>query len=498
MPDQEPTLKLKTARTLKWNTIDRVAAQLIYAAVGIVLANILSKEDFGLVGVLLIFQAFATLLTDGGFGMALIQKKGTSQTDYSSVFWFNLIVSLAIYGLLCLGAPVIADIFHDDRRLIPLSRWMFLSFVLNGLSLVHTNKLMKEMNVRMVAVSNLVALTVAGIAGIILALMGFGAWALVWQTIINAAVKSLILWSSGSWFPSFVFSLSSLRSILPVGSSVLLTQILNTISLYAPNFVIGTYDSLRSLGIYTQADKWSKMGSATITQILASSFIPLLSRCADDMDTRRRYIGRINRFTALILMPLLLGLTLVGQPLFHAFFGNKWDDAVVLFQILAFRGIFVVLIQLYYNYCVAAGRSKALYLIELAKDGLLIGVLLATVWFGSISLIVWGLLAGSVATYLIVLLITVRQTEYTVRSMLADMMPFVIIAVGACVAAYGAGTLIGCVADATAVSVIGRGWILLLSEIAVGLLVYVGLLKICHIPELSEMTGYLFGRFRRR
>ncbi|MDE6794797.1 MAG: oligosaccharide flippase family protein, partial [Muribaculaceae bacterium] len=152
----EASLKLRTARSLKWNTIDRLASQVLYGVVGVVLANVLSQEDFGLVGALLVFQAFAIIFADSGFGAALLQSKDPTEEDYSTVFWFNLVVSVGIYWLLWFGAPLIADIFQGDRRLIPLSKVMFLTFVLNALAIVQTNRLMKRMDVKMIAVSNLV------------------------------------------------------------------------------------------------------------------------------------------------------------------------------------------------------------------------------------------------------------------------------------------------------------------------------------------------------
>ena len=159
---EESILKQKTASTLKWNAVDRVSSQLLYAVVGVVLANILTPEDFGLVGALLVFQAFAILFVDSGFGAALLQRKDPDERDYSTVFWFNLAVSVAVYAVLFFCAPLIADIFQGDRRLIPLSKVMFLTFILNGLAIVQTNRLMKRMDVKQIAVSNIIGLTVSG------------------------------------------------------------------------------------------------------------------------------------------------------------------------------------------------------------------------------------------------------------------------------------------------------------------------------------------------
>ena len=149
---EELELKVKTERTIKWNTIEKVSSQVLYAITGIVLANVLSKEDFGLVGAVLVFQAFATLFVDSGFSSALIQKKRPTDIDYSTVFYFNLFSSIIIYVLLWLGAPLIADIFHD-ARLIDLSRVMFLTFIINATAIVQTNRLMKKMDVKMIAIT---------------------------------------------------------------------------------------------------------------------------------------------------------------------------------------------------------------------------------------------------------------------------------------------------------------------------------------------------------
>lgn len=182
-------LKDRTAKTLKWNTIDRVATQVLYGLSGIVLANILSTEDFGLVGVLAVFQAFAILFVDSGFGSALLQKKDPDEDDYSTVFWFNLTVSVAVYAMLYFAAPWIAR-FFGAPELTAMSRVMFLTFVLTGLGIVQTNRLMKRMDVKQIAIADLFALTLSAALGIALAVAGFGAWAIVWQSVALAGLKS--------------------------------------------------------------------------------------------------------------------------------------------------------------------------------------------------------------------------------------------------------------------------------------------------------------------
>lgn len=478
-------LKLKTARTLKWNAIDRLASQVLYSVVGIVLANVVSQEDFGLVGALLIFQAFAIIFADSGFGAALLQKKEPTEEDYSTVFWFNLVVSMSVYWILWFASPLIADIFHGDKRLIPLSKAMFLTFVLNALAIVQTNRLMKRMDVKMIAVSNVVAQVAGGGLGIYLALMGYGAWALVWQSVALAGIKTAILWATGKWVPTCWIKLSSLKQIWRIGLSVFSSSMLNTFFLTVYSFVIGAFYSFKSLGVYSQADKWSKMGTASLSQVLTASFVPLLSKFQDNGDDFRRYVKKINRFTAFVLFPVMTGLAVVGAPLFHSFFGNKWDAAIILFQILCVRGVFVVLVSLYGNYILSKGYGKRLFIIEVVKDVSIIVAILVTVFYHSVDLLVWGQFWASLLTWMVIVWFTGRSIGYTVVEMVADLVPFLLASLAMC----GACMTIGLIEMHPVIS--------LLAEVCAGGATYVAIMWLCKFPELKDASAYLFGRFRR-
>ncbi|MCH5223769.1 MAG: lipopolysaccharide biosynthesis protein [Muribaculaceae bacterium] len=479
------SLKLKTARALKWNTVDRVASQVLYGVVGIVLANVVSQEDFGLVGALLVFQAFAIIFADSGFGAALLRQKHSSQEDYSSVFWFNLIVSITIYFILWFCAPLIADIFQKDERLIPLSKVMFITFVLNALAIVQTNRLMKLMDVKMIAIANVIGQISGGALGIGLALYGWGAWALVWQSVALAAVKTGVLWATGGWHPTCWIKKDSFKRVWRIGLSVFSSSMLNTLFLTVYSFVIGAFYSLRSLGIYTQADKWSKMGSASLSQIFTSSFVPLLSRVQDSPEDFKRYMTRINRFTSFIVFPLLAGLAVVGAPLFHTLFGNKWDAAIVLFQILCVRGILVVFVSLFGNYMLALGYGKRLFSIEVIKDIAIAAAILSTVWFDSVSLLVWGQLWASIVTFIIVLFMVCKATGYSWLKLIADILPFAGVTLLMCVACWGLGKLELSPA------------VLLILEVVTGIFIYLSVMKLQRAPELPEALEYISGRLKK-
>lgn len=335
--EEEIGLKLKTARTLKWNTIDKFSSQVLYAVTGIVLANVVSKAEFGLVGAILVFQAFASLFVDSGFSTALIQRKNPTETDYSTVFWFNLGMSVMLYAVLWLCAPWIDSIFHAEGQLIPLARVMFVTFIINATAIVQMNRLMKQMTVKMIAVSNVIGLVVSGIVGIWLALAGWGAWAIVWQSIVLATVKSAVLWLTSSWVPRMEFSIESLRSIFSVGAGVMASSFLNTIFMNIYSFIIGAHYNLVQLGNYSQADKWSKMGVMSLSQVFTASFLPILSAKQDEKREFARMLTKINRFTCYVTF-FVMGLLLVSSTqIFHVFFDTKWDSAILMFQLLVVR-----------------------------------------------------------------------------------------------------------------------------------------------------------------
>lgn len=480
---EEAGLKLKTARTLKWNTVDKLASQVLYAVTGVVLANLLSKADFGLVGAMLVFQAFASLFVDSGFSSALIQKKEPTETDYCTVLYFNLAMSAVIYAALWFCAPLIADLFGDDR-LVDLSRVMFLSFIINATAIVQTNRLMKRMTVAKVAIANTVGLAISGAAGIWLAFAGYGAWAIVWQTIILAAVKSAFLWLTSGWMPRSRFSAKSLRSVFAVGSGVMASSFLNTVSLNVYSFIIGAYYNLSKLGCYTQADKWSKMGVMSMSQILTSSFLPVLSGFQDDKERLVRAMRKMNRFTAYLLFPLMLLLITAAEPIFHILFSTKWDEAIVLFQILVARGVFVVLTTLYNNYILSVGRPKALVAYEVVKDSLMVAAIVVTIPMG-VTAMIWGQLAASALFYVYSVVATSRITGYPLRQIVADILPYCALALAAAAGQYAV------------LKSMDNAWASLLLQTAVCFTLYYLANRLLQSKIQREVLSFAFGRFRR-
>nr|MDE6717376.1 oligosaccharide flippase family protein [Muribaculaceae bacterium] len=239
------------------------------------------------------------------------------------------------------------------------------------------------------------------------------------------------------------------------------------------------------LGVYTQADKWSKMSSASVSQILTATFVPLLSGVQDDAQTFRRYLKRVNRFTAFLLFPVMFGLTIIGAPLFHTLFGNKWDAAIPIFQILTLRGIFIVMISLYNNFILSIGAARKLFIVEIIKDVLIFVAILSTMWSGNLTLIVWGQFAASALTWMIVLRIASRATGYSAGSLLYDLLP-----------SLGISLLMGVLAVIPLLLSIHPA-LKLIMMIAVGAVSYIALSRIFRIPEVSDVSSFLLRKLNK-
>ena len=473
----EKTLKQRTAGSLKWNIVDRIGSQILYAVTGIILARELSQEAFGLVGAILVFQAFALLFVDSGFSYALIQRKRSTDLGYSTVFWFNLLIATALYAILWLCAPLIADCFGGDQRLIPLSRVMFLSFIINATAIVQTNRLAQQMNFKPIALTNIVGLAAGAVVGITMAFKNYGPWAIVWQTITINAVKSVCLWGYCRWIPLLKFSWEELRTYFKVGVGMMGTSFLNVLFQNIYSFLVGNRVGIVPLGYYSQSDKWSKMGVTAVSQILTSSFLPTLSEVQDDPERFRRVVSKMNRFTGYLLFPAILFLMAAATPIFHTLFGEKWDPSIILFQLLLFRGIFTVLNTLYNNYMLALGKSQYIFRLEVLRDVVAaIGLVITLPYMAStlptdpvygLQIMLWGQVVASLIAFVATIITTAKVTGISILSFLRDLAPYI-------VSSLIIAALISVIPQLISPAVTAD-WIVLLIQIVVSLSLYVGI-----------------------
>ena len=325
-----------------------------------------------------------------------------------------------------------------------------------------------------------------------LALTGAGAWAIVWQTLTVAAVKSATLWATERWRPSAAFSMRALRSYMGVGTRVLLTSFLNTVFQNIYSFFVGNRVGLASLGYYTQGDKWSKMGVVSISQVLTASFLPTLSEVQDDPERFRRMVARINRFTGYMLFPATLGLAAMATPIFHTLFGTKWDASIVLFQMLLVRGVFTVLNSQYSNYVLSLGHARDVVWLEVLRDSTALVALAATLPVIALStpadpveglrIMLWGQIGATALTWVVSAAVASRRVGATMWSFITDLAPYAALTLLIVPVMLLCGGLVGSPLAACVV------------EAVVGVGLYMGANRVAGSRIQEEMIGYFTGK----
>lgn len=396
----EENLKNKTVKALAWSFADKFGQQAVYLVSGIVLARILSQADFGLTSMLAIFIALSNVLLDSGFGGALIKKQNTTQADYNAIFYFNVFTSVVLYAALYFSAPAIAR-FYNEPQLVLLSRVLFLTILFNAFNLIQTIILTKTLRFNQLAKLNFIALALTAVVSIILAMTGFGVWALVSQTLVLALFKSILLWVFNPWRPSLQFSMEPLKEAFAFSSRMLLSGIINVIFNNVYTVIIGKSYNKIELGNYQQANKFQDIPVSLISNTFRTVALPVFSNVNTDNERLARVLQKTNKSIAFILFPVIFGLYIIAEPLLTGLIGEKWLPSVGLFRILLFAGLFSVFAQVFNELLVAKGKSRTYLRIEIAKKIFLVIAILCTIRYG-----VSGLVAGWVAYSLVAMLLS--------------------------------------------------------------------------------------------
>ena len=386
---KESDIKGKAVSGMAWTGIERLATQAIQFIIGIIIARILMPSDYGVVGMLAIFIAIAQTFLDSGFASALIQKKDRTDVDYSTVFYFNIVVALVLYAGFYISAPWIAS-FYNMPVLNEVTRVTTLSLIISGLTIVQQAKLTIDLRFQHLALASIISVSVSGACGIFMAYNGFGVWALVYQGLISAASRTSILWLSSKWRPGFVFSVSSFKRLFSFGSKLLCSGMINTIYGNLYTLVIGKAFNAAEVGFYNRANQFATLPSATITQMVVNVNFPILSQMQDDNERLVKTYRKLLCAPLFILTPVLLGIAAVGYPLVEIILGQKWLPCVPYLQILCVGCLFNPLTHINLNLLYVKGRSDLVLKLELIKKPIGFLILFASIPFG-----IWWMCFGS-------------------------------------------------------------------------------------------------------
>ena len=295
------SLKQKTAKGIFWNFFQNFASSGLSFLVTLVLARILSPKDYGNIGMIVVFIAIADVFVDSGFASALIQKKNRTQEDLSTVFFFNIFVSVLCYAVLFVAAPYIA-VFYEEPILSPLLRVISLKIVISSFCSIQYTILRIKIDFKKLARINILATFVSGIIGIVMALSGYGVWALVGQTLSLATINCFQYWFLSNWRPSKVFSRESFKSLFSFGSNLLVSSLIDKIYTSIYPIVIGKFFSASSLGHYTRASHFADFPSLNFTLVISRVTFPALTRLQDDDERLKASYRKLLKLLSFVIL----------------------------------------------------------------------------------------------------------------------------------------------------------------------------------------------------
>ncbi|MDE5998333.1 MAG: lipopolysaccharide biosynthesis protein [Muribaculaceae bacterium] len=468
------SLKNKTVKGTVWSSLERFSVQGIQFVVMIIMARILTPEDYGLIGMLTIFIAVSQSLIDSGFSQALIRKQDRSEIDNSTVFYFNIGVGIILYLILFFSAPLIAA-FYSEPQLTPITRVIGLSLVFNSLGVVQRALLTVKLDFKTQAKASFVGAILSGIIGISMAYTGFGIWAIVWQQLSNLAIVTIILWILSHWKPVWVYSWKSFKELFGFGSKLLASGLLDTIFRNLYLIIIGKFFRASDLGYYTRAQQFTDFASSNITGIFQRVTYPVLCTIQDD-DTRLSDVyRRLLRTSAFIIFPLMMGLAAVAKPMVISFLTEKWLFSAILIQILCFSQMWYPVHAINLNLLQVKGRSDLFLKLEIIKKIIIVIMLCITLPLGIIPMCI-----GMIATSIIALIINTHYTGKLIHlgffKQMKDLLPTLILSIAT-----------GAIVYLTVTYIPMESWLALSVGVIEGMLLYAGLAKLLRFSEFKEL-----------
>lgn len=477
----EKNLKSQVLSGMFWRFGERICAQLVTFIVSIVLARILSPEHYGTVTLLTIFITIANVFVSDGFGKALIQKKNVTDLDYSSVFYFNMIFSWVVYLIIFLIAPLVAD-FYDNSILTPALRVLALKIPLAGINSIQHAYVSKHMMFRRFFWSTLIGTIISAGVGIVMALTGFGVWALVAQYLTNSFIDTVVLWFTVKWRPKKMFNLKSVTGLLGFGWKILMTSLINTLYENLRNLLIGKFYSKEDLAFYSRGTSYPILIINNVNTTISSVLFPAMSKIQDDKMRLKQSMRKSISMSTFILFPLMMGLSAIADPIVRLMLTEKWLPCVPYLRIacvyLSFYPINIANLQA----IMAVGKSDVYLKLNIVKKVIGLVLLLVSLPFG-----VTAIAASEILVAIFAVLTNVsankKLLDYSLIDLLKDIGKNLIISLIMFVTVYAFERFVSIY--------IGNLILSIIIEIALGGLVYIAFARLFKSEDLNYILSTL-------
>jgi len=360
-------LKKKSVDGIFWSLFEKYGIQFVKLILGIILARLLTPADYGLIGMITVFFVIANVFIDSGLGLAYIQKENSTRTDASTIFYFNLALSIVLYFILWISANTIA-LYYNEPRLVDLLRVMGVILIINSFSIIQIAQLTKEVDFKKKSLILIVSALISGLAGIVAALNGFKVWSLVIQGVANSFIRTIGLWVFYKWRPLLLFSVRSLKSLFSFSFWTLLTNLFSTFFQNFYTLVIGKYFPAAELGFYTKAKQFQSLVSRQSSHAIGSVSFPVFSKLQDDKTQLKKAVKKFNQYTLFFVAPISMVLLVVAKPLFLILLTMKWLPMVPYFQLLMVVGVFYPLHMTNVQVLTAQGLVNLTFKLEVIKN----------------------------------------------------------------------------------------------------------------------------------
>ncbi|MCR5378011.1 MAG: lipopolysaccharide biosynthesis protein [Fibrobacter sp.] len=372
---------------MAWTGIEKIVNKAVNFLIGIALARMLAPTDYGVIGMLAIFIAVANTFTDSGLSNALIQKQDRTEKDFCTIFYFNIVVAIGFYLALFFASPYIAQ-FYNMPILEDVTKVVALSLIITGFTAVQRTRLTIDLRFQTQALISVISLLVTGAVGLILAYLGFGVWALVFQALAGQLISSICIWYCSRWMPKLIFSKTSFKQLFGFGSKLLCSSLINTIYGNLYTLVIGKAFSPADVGFYNKGNEYALLPTQAMQDMTLKVNYPILAKMQDDNERLLRAYRKLLRTPLFLLYPVLTVIAVTAEPLIEVMIGPKWLPCVPILQVLCFGYMFSPLTHINLNLLYVKGRTDLVLKLELIKKPIGFAILFATLPFGIYAMVI--------------------------------------------------------------------------------------------------------------
>lgn len=464
-------------RGVLWAAMGTSGCYIVNFLFNIFMARLLSPQDFGICFMPSVFFGLANVCINCGFSAALVRDPELSEKDENTAFWFCLGMGILMFTLIWLAAPLIAEFYHT-AILTDIVRVCCVSLMLAPLGTIHYVRYQINLDFKTPATLNVISVLVHGVCGVLMALAGWGLWAIVLSQILSEIVGQVILWRASSWRPRLQFSKQSLRKMLAYGLSLQATSVMNNIFDNLYPILIGRYFSSYQVGLYMRAYNWARIPSGGITEVINRVTYPVMSKLQGNREQMATTFRRLVKLMAYVIFPIMLGIAAVASPLVRGILGEKWADSIPYTRLLALTLFWYPLHSINLMMLMVLGRTDLFLRLSIIQKICTVIILSITMHFGLMFMLKADAVLA-VAALLINAYFSEQLVGVSVWRQLIDVLPILGLAAAMALIAYGATLLF----DAY--------WLQLVSAILLGIVFYIAASKMLGWEQLNEVVRFV-------